>query len=151
MGISHIKSPSPRSRGLIMQGRIQIFLCWVQIHFYTHHLQLLSTLLPAQYAINFTKCCTCWPGPGSGRKTVFFSKLLLHPGLFSSSGSGRLKYHLGAHLCRCFLPCCRQHAICEGRELEVSLRLGKAGDDGQQLPVYPRLRSSPRHDIKASS
>jgi len=24
-----------------------------------HHLQLLSTLLPAQYAVNFTKCCTC--------------------------------------------------------------------------------------------
>lgn len=91
----------------------------------THHLQLLSTPLPVQYAINFTKCCTCQPGPRSGRKTVSFSKLqidqMLCPGLLSSSGSDRLKYHLPAHLCRCFLPCCRQWVSCGEHKLEISL------------------------------
>lgn len=116
-----------------------------------HHLWLLSTPLPVQYAVNFTKCCICQPGPRSGRKTVSFSKLqtvqLLCPGLLSSSGVDRLKYHLPAHLCRCFLPCCRQHVSYGEHKLEVSAHL----EMQRNPPAYPRLRSSPWPDIKESS
>lgn len=118
----------------------------------THHLQLLSTPLPVRYAINFTKCCTCQPGPRSGRKNVSFSKLqidqMLCPGLLSSSGLDRLKYHLPAHLCRCFLPCCRQR-VSTGWKYPCTEKAKK--NKKHQKHPYPRLRSSPWCDVKAST